>query len=859
MAKVSIAELTAQFDQLIQKERELLGIHQQLQKSPGGKNFKEYVADTEKLKNNTIQLTNVERERLKVQKQIKDTFTKAITANEHQNRVLDKGKILLRESNKLRRQQIEIERLQTKEGQRLNQQLREQGAQLKKLRGVGSGLVAQVRNLALAYIGLQAAMRFIKNTVKTIIDFQKAQSSLLAISGKTRKELEGLTKQAKSLGATTEFTATQVTGLQIELAKLGFTVNEISLSTKDILNFASATGADLSAAAKTAGIALRAFGLDATKMRDVVSTLAVATTKSALTFEDYDTILSNAGPVFKAYGFKLEELIALSGKLADAGFDASKGSTALRNIMLNLADTSKPLAKALGGVVRNSDDLIDGLKKLKSEGYDLNETLQLTDKRSVAAFNTFMQSAEGARELRDGISGVNDELQIMVDKKLDNLAGDVTKLSSAWEGFILKGEGGVNAFRYIIQFLNDLVLELANLDLIFTRSSKLTVEQVERTYDVLLALTNKQGKAFQDLIKFSNDVVYESVITQGKGFEEQLEKAGFTAEESALLWDEYLKRRELQYLAEIKAAEDAAAAKVEAEKSAINKIDREQEKSDNKQEKEDEKQGEKTLKSILERLNREKEYQQTSLANHEKYLKDKGDAEEESEEERKARDEKEKEAFYKKIELYSSIAEDIGSIIGEFVANSEISFKQFSKVLLVTALEFIKKQILLMRMKVTAESLASAESVATFGIAGLAKAAIINGLISAAFAGVETAIMKFHEGEIDIRGQGKEFPAILKTGESVINPESTQRRKHLLTAVNSDLSDSEIFNAMLKDSGQVMTSQTFTDERLIKLMQENNRHTKKLLEIEENRPHYDYDKNGNRVIKTKHGEIIIRE
>ena len=155
-------------------------------------------------------------------------------------------------------------------------------------------------------------------------DFTKEQSSLQAITGKTAKELEKLKQQALELGGSTEFTAKQVTQLNIELAKLGFTVNEISASTPEILKFASATGADLADAASVAGGALRAFGLDATQMDRVVSTLAISTTKSALQFDDFATVISTVFPIANKFGLEIEEVTAILGKLRDVKFDASR-------------------------------------------------------------------------------------------------------------------------------------------------------------------------------------------------------------------------------------------------------------------------------------------------------------------------------------------------------------------------------------------------------------------------------------------------------------------------------------------------------------------------------------------------------
>ena len=172
-----------------------------------------------------------------------------------------------------------------------------------------------------------------KNITGTIIEFDQAQADLTAISGKTREELAGLTQQSKDLGATSQFTATQITEMQIELAKLGFTTSEIEASTEAVSNFASATGADMASASKVAGSALRAFNLDASQMERVVSVLGVATTKSALSFSSFETGLSTIAPVAAKFGFSIEDTTALLGQLANAGFDASSASTATRKIL----------------------------------------------------------------------------------------------------------------------------------------------------------------------------------------------------------------------------------------------------------------------------------------------------------------------------------------------------------------------------------------------------------------------------------------------------------------------------------------------------------------------------------------------
>ena len=123
-------------------------------------------------------------------------------------------------------------------------------------------------------------------------------------------------------------------------------------------------------------------------------------------------------------------------------------ATATRNILLNLADSNGKLAKSLGGPVQTLPELVEGLKRLKEQGIDLNSTLELTDKRSVAAFNSFLTAADKIVPLREQITGVDKELNDMAGTMNDNVQGSIYGLSSAWEAFILsivKSQGTIKS------------------------------------------------------------------------------------------------------------------------------------------------------------------------------------------------------------------------------------------------------------------------------------------------------------------------------------------------------------------------------------------------------------------------------
>ena len=342
---------------------------------------------------------------------------------------------------------------------------------------LAAGAFAAYKVASLAISGVR---QFVSDAVTTIKDFEKANSVLASILGTTSKDIQALTNDAKRLGETTSATASQVTELQTELAKLGFSREEILASTGAVLNFALATGSTLADAASLAGAALRIFGADAEEMDRYVSAMAVSTNKSALSFSKLATAIPIVAPVAKAFGFEIEDVLTLLGKLSDAGFDASMAATATRNIFLNLADSGGKLAKALGRPVKNLDELQAGLIALRDRGIDLNEMLDLTDKRSVAAFARFVQGADDLTKFRDSITDVNDELKKAAEERVNNLSGSLTKLSSAWEGLMLTFSGSSGVLKDVVDWLTKMVGVVRELISTNQENSDRLVEQSKK-------------------------------------------------------------------------------------------------------------------------------------------------------------------------------------------------------------------------------------------------------------------------------------------------------------------------------------------------------------------------------------------
>lgn len=348
---------------------------------------------------------------------------------------------------------------------RLSNELAKTEAQMGKL-GKKSSMVADIFKgtfgAGMAYKGIIALLNTIRDGIGTITSFEAANASLAAVLGTTQDGIQRLTADAKRLGEITEYSASQVTMMQTELAKLGFSEQEILDLTQPILQFATATGSDIPEAAQLAGAALRAFGGEATETERYVSAMAVATTKSALDFTYLQNSMSTIAPVAHAFGFSIEETTALLGTLANSGFDASSAATATRNILLNLADSSGKLAQALGKPITSLDELAPALQQLKDNGVSLAEALELTDKRSVAAFETFLNGADSLTALRDSITDVGDELAAMQQTKLDSVEGAFKLMQSAWEGLMLQFYNSKGVFKDSVDLITKFIGGLRN-------------------------------------------------------------------------------------------------------------------------------------------------------------------------------------------------------------------------------------------------------------------------------------------------------------------------------------------------------------------------------------------------------------
>src|SRR5699024_11844849 len=114
----------------------------------------------------------------------------------------------------------------------------------------------------------------------------------LTISGATGSQMQILRDQAKDMGMTTRFSATEAAEGQEMLARAGFSTNEIVSALPPVLDLAAAGAVDLGDAADITSNILSGFGMEATETARVADILAQASA-------DSNTDVQGLGEAFK--------------------------------------------------------------------------------------------------------------------------------------------------------------------------------------------------------------------------------------------------------------------------------------------------------------------------------------------------------------------------------------------------------------------------------------------------------------------------------------------------------------------------------------------------------------------------------
>ena len=298
---------------------------------------------------------------------------------------------------------------------------------------------------AVAALGAGAAL---KSVVSTTNDFQTALNNVEAITATTTENMKMLEAEAKRLGATTQFSASQAADAMGFLGMAGLDTKDIMAAMPGTLQLAAAGSLDLASAADIATNVMAQMGMDVSELGKVNDALAFTASKANTSVAEMAEGLKTVGATASTVGVDLNTTSALLGKLADVGVKGSEAGTFLRNAFLRLLRPTKKAKDTLKRLSINLKDFTtpDGklknftglIEKLKVSGATAGQIMNIFEQQGGQAILGLLKSGGPAiDELKTKIDNAGGAAERMAKVKMKGLPGAIKTLQSSFEGLII--------------------------------------------------------------------------------------------------------------------------------------------------------------------------------------------------------------------------------------------------------------------------------------------------------------------------------------------------------------------------------------------------------------------------------------
>ncbi|UNY48481.1 tail length tape-measure protein [Bacillus phage rho14] len=352
-----------------------------------------------------------------------------------------------------------------------------------KMRSVGSS-VAMTSGIAFGALALS-----LRDAVQVGIDFEKQMSKVQAISGGSAAEIAKLREQAKELGATTVFTASQAADAQGFLAMAGFKVNDIYDAMPGMLSLAAAGQLELGTAADITSNIMSAFALKAKESGHASDVIAYAAANANTNVEQMGEAMKFLAPNANSLGWGMEESAAAIMAFGDAGLQGSIAGQAFGTSLIRLAS---PTGKASKLVKKLGFDFFDAAGNMKSMPEVVEEMEKglkgMTKEQQAAALKTIVGAEaykhwaillqKGSKALGDNTKALEKSdgaAKKMADTMLDNAHGSIVAFQSALEGAKIK------LTESLLPALGDLANKGSDLIMMFNNLDSGTVQTIAKT------------------------------------------------------------------------------------------------------------------------------------------------------------------------------------------------------------------------------------------------------------------------------------------------------------------------------------------------------------------------------------------
>lgn len=310
--------------------------------------------------------------------------------------------------------------------------------------------------------GITAVGMGIKKSISMFTAFDDVARRVQGTTGANAETMELLRYQAKELGRTTSWSASEAAEAQFEFAKAGFSNNEILAATPGILDTATAAQMGLAEATEITAGALRMFGLDASKSTQVGDMLTKTASSTTTDVRDLAESLKYSGNGAKQFGLSLEQTLGILGQLGNLSLKGSQAGTALQAVFSTLQNSKKQkMLMNIGvqltedGSYRNILDIIEDIKD-KTKGME---------KAQRESFISQVFQEQGSQAMNRLLDTPKEELDKLINEvqSSSGFASQLAKILGAGVGGAFKNltsatEGlGISFGQYLAPAIIDVI------------------------------------------------------------------------------------------------------------------------------------------------------------------------------------------------------------------------------------------------------------------------------------------------------------------------------------------------------------------------------------------------------------------
>lgn len=341
-----------------------------------------------------------------------------------------------------------------------------------RARAVGGAVTGAGQSMtALATVPIVGALGA---ALKVSGDFERGMNKVAAVSGATAEQLKLLRGQAKILGSTTKFSASQAAKAQGALAQAGFETTKILAAMPPVLSLAAAGELQLGSAASITANTLNGFGLAADQAGRVTDVLAKTAASADTNVQGLGFGFKYVAPIAKAAGYSVEQTAAAMGILSDAGIKGEQAGTSLRAILLKLVNPTAQAAKIMqqygisatdsSGKLKSMTDIMGQFDKA---GLSNAQVMQIFGDNAGTGFQALQTKGVPAlTALEQKLNAAGGSAKQMADTMSKGFVGGMTSFTSALEGLAIAiGDTGLLGYAAeLLGYTTNFVRWLGTLD-----------------------------------------------------------------------------------------------------------------------------------------------------------------------------------------------------------------------------------------------------------------------------------------------------------------------------------------------------------------------------------------------------------